>query len=359
MSRHISYALIFLLFGTYFNVDWYFEANKKFKFIVLKSVATRTLQVVLILLFIIDKQDKELYALLFSLGVFLGFFIGFIFFLKDYITHHKTLPKTEFYMAPLILVFFMQNSTLLYTQIDKIFLAKTEYGQIGVATYAIPQKIAIYLNTVIYTLSYVALPSLATLFVTKKHQYWIEIKKISKLLLMFSLTLGALVIIYSQNILNYFGLSEIKLAHTVLFIFILRIPIITLESLMNNQILLLYNKEKILMRNYLIFGAMNVLFNLILFLALSPAVALLTTLLCEVFLLASLIQYIDQTLFQNFLKYIKPELITATLTIAVFGVIYLIHPSMSSLIKLVFTFVFLTILIYKVILYINSKTSQT
>lgn len=346
LSFEISLSLIFILLANFFNVDWYFEGRKKFKFIAVKSVIVRGLQIYLIYLFINNDGDTDLYALLFSLGVFGGYFIGFLVFIIQNIKKLNKITKTTIYLVPLLLVFILQNSNLLYTQIDKIFIAQSSFGEIGVATYAVPQKISIYINAVVYALSFVAIPEFAKLLLNDINNYWVNIKKMSTILILTGLFLGVIVILFNSEILNYFSVEGIINANIVLFIFMIRIPFIALEGFLNTQVFLLNDKERILVKYYFVFGALNVLVNFLLFKELSPVTALLSTFIIEILLLFSLITFVNKKIYIGFKKISSSSFRIIILGIIIESCLFLIEPHLNIFYKILIFILVLISLIY-------------
>jgi O-antigen/teichoic acid export membrane protein len=336
LSSEISLPLGFIILANYVNVDWYFEGRKKFKFIAIKSIIVRLSQVVLIYLFVSNKEDSSLYALLFALGIFCGYFFGAVIFLVKNFKATSNITKTSIYLTPLILVFALQNSNLLFTQIDKLFLARTLTGDTNVAIYAIPQKISIYLNAVVYSLSFVAIPGFAKLLLNNIDSYWKSIKKLSQILLNLSIFFGIIVLMFNEEILNYLNLSNIVSAKLVLLIFMLRLPFIAIEGFFNTQIFLLNDKEKILVKYYFIFGVLNVITNIILFKELSPVSALLSTFLIEIILLFFLTKYIRNEIYSSFITLIRPSLLLILFGLLTEIIIYAYEPKMNMYFKIFF-----------------------
>jgi O-antigen/teichoic acid export membrane protein len=346
LSFDLSLSLVFILLANYVNVDWYFEAKKRFKFIAVKSVLTRGLQIILIYLLVKNNKDQNTYALLFSLAVFVGYLFSFLIFLYENYKYLNELTKTTVFLVPLILVFVLQNSNLLYTQIDKIFISNSPSGPLGVAFYAIPQKISVYINAVVYSLSFVAIPNFAKLLIEKKDDYWNLIKKISMNLIFIGFFFGFVVLLFNKEILNYFNITNLNNTNLILFVFMIRIPVIALEGFLNTQVFLLNNKEIILLRYYLIFGLVNVLVNFLLFDNLSPLTALVSTFIIEMLLLFCLINYIKSKINTNFSLIINSPIKIIILVISFLSVTFLLENYINIFYKLASILIILSLLVY-------------
>lgn len=312
--RYIMYILGFNLIAQIFYIEWINEAFEDFRFITIKTVIIRLISVTAIFIFVKDSNNYLFYVFILVVTLFLNNVISFIRARKHiYIDEIISLKELSIkkYLVPLLLILILNNTNVLYTMADRTMLGGHS-GSESVAYYSIGQKLAEAIKILLLSIVYVTLPRLSLYLETNREMYIVRIQKLIKLMLLLVLPFSIGLFMLSEQVVLLFAGEQYLEAVPCFQIFALRIIVLSIESILYNQIIFLHRKEKVLLYFNLCCGGLNIGLNLILWNVLTPFMAIVTTVLCEI-------------LFQILcLIYIKKQLHISTLIFEKMNFVYLI-----------------------------------
>ena len=220
----------------------------------------------------------------------------------------------------------ISNASILYTQLDKVMLGFYSTDIKEVAYYGISQRIMSILVVVVTSLISVSMPRLSYYLGNNSIENY---KKLLERLfpyiyiIIFPVVIG--IIVMSDGITFILAGKEYIGAKFTLIIFSIRLFIITIESIISNQILFLHRKEKIIVSLFLLFGVFNFILKIILihFKIFTSETAILTTLLVEIFLLFTEYYYVKNYLKINFKIFNKSYLRYLLCSLPFFAIRYI------------------------------------
>lgn len=171
--------LIFLTAGivlyiTPFKVDWFFSGKEDFGYITFRSLVIKTLGVLLLFLFVHNKNDLLLYVFLNALCQVINEIWNYIKMYKSGVRPHFTL-NTKKHIKPLLLLFSSTIAISVYTILDTLMLGfMSDYSEVGF--YNSATHISKGFLPVVTSLATVAMPRLSNYLANNS---WDEIQTLS------------------------------------------------------------------------------------------------------------------------------------------------------------------------------------
>ena len=301
-----------------FYIEWINEAFENYKFIAKKTIVIKIINVFCIFAFI--KISNDFYKYLFLINIFILFnnLLSFI-YIKKYINITFKNLELKKYIFPLGTILLISNINIFYTQLDIMLLGFYSNSIEEVAYYGIAKKVMAIIMVLIMSLISVTIPRLSYyLGREKKDAYEKLFNKIFPYIyvLLFPMAIG--IMILSKEIVYFFGGEKYLGAQSVVIIFGIRMIVVTIESILSNQVIFLHRKEKIMA---LILGTCGI-FNFLMKYFLikrnnfNSSSAIFTTMIAEILIIILDYQYIKKYLKLNLeifklknLKYLMVSLI--------------------------------------------------
>ncbi len=229
-----------------FYIEWINEAFENYKFIAQKTMIVKIINVLCIFIFIKIAGDFYKYLFLINIFILLNNLISFI-YIKKYIKITLKNLELKKYLFPLGIILLISNINILYTQLDKIMLGFYSNDIKEVAYYGVAQKVMSIIMVLIMSLISVTIPRLSY-YLGQDNK--VEYEKLFNRLfpyiyfLLFPMAIG--IIILSKEIVYFFGGEKYLGAQIVVVIFGIRMIIVTIESILSNQVIFLHRKEKVM-----------------------------------------------------------------------------------------------------------------
>lgn len=267
-----------------FYIEWINEAFENYKFISIKTSVIKIINFICIFLFIKKEVDFYKYLFLICFFVFFNNIVSFV-YIKKYIK--ITLKKIEIkkYLIPLGTILLMSNASVLYTQLDKIFLGFYSKNLEEIAYYGIAQKLLSIVTILSTAATTVSIPRLSFyLGEGKKEEYEKLYDKLLSYMYLLLFPMGIGIMILSREIAVLFGGKEYIAAAPVIFMFGIRFIVGTVQGSISRQILFINRKENIVTYTFLICGIFNLIFKYILLKIgfLNASTAIFTTMIAEI-----------------------------------------------------------------------------
>lgn len=281
-----------------FYIEWINEAFENYKFISQKTMIIKILNLVCIFLFIKISEDFYKYLFLINIFIFFNNFASFI-YIRRYISLSFKNIEIKKYLFPLFLMILISNLNVLYTQLDRITLGFYGENIEEVAYYGVAQKVMSIMMVIIMSIVRVMMPRLSFyLGEGNKLEYENLLNKTFTYiyLLVFPISIGT--VILSNEIALFFGGIEYLVAKFAIIVFGIRLIIVTIESILANQVIFLNQKEKVILYLYGLGGIINFLLKLYLikYNILTSGTAILTTMISEIVLIILEYKYIKKYL---------------------------------------------------------------
>ncbi|WP_270427794.1 oligosaccharide flippase family protein [Fusobacterium mortiferum] len=281
-----------------FYIEWINEAFENYKFISQKTIIIKIINLICILLFIKFSEDFYKYLFLINIFIFFNNFASFI-YIRRYISFSFKNIEVKKYLFPLFLMILISNINVLYTQLDKIALGFYGKKIEEVAYYGVAQKVMSIMMLIIMSIVRVMMPRLSFyLGEGNKVEYENLLNKTFPYiyLLVFPISIGT--VILSNEIALFFGGIEYLVAKFAIIVFGIRLIIVTIESILANQVIFLNQKEKVILYLYGLGGIINFLLKLYLikYNILTSGTAILTTMISEIVLIILEYKYIKKYL---------------------------------------------------------------
>lgn len=157
--RSLFWLGTILLLSNVFLVEWLYQGMEAFPFITIRTLLVRALAVVLIFVFIKQRQDLVLYFGINCGLVVVNALVNFL-YSKQYVSFLPSLVSLKQHIKPLLFIFSTSIVTSIYTLLDGVllgFLANTT----SVGYYAMAVKLSKILIMILSALSAVLVPQLS------------------------------------------------------------------------------------------------------------------------------------------------------------------------------------------------------
>lgn len=266
-----------------FYVEFVNEALENYKFITTKSIIVKIIYFASILLFIRNKDDVILYAIIVSLTNFLNNIVSFI-YAKSKIKFNFKDIEFKKYLKPLLAVLIITNLDLLYSQLDRVMLGKY-VNDVAVTLYYVPYYVVSTLVAIPYSIINVSIPRLSYILKNEGKEKYVEKLNNSISSLMFVIVPMCLgIFVVAKEVIYIYAGDKYMTAVIPLMIACITRIFISLESVMNNLVMYPNDLENRILKVSLCCGLLNLTMNYILVYLklLTPATALITTGFAEI-----------------------------------------------------------------------------
>lgn len=297
----IYMTMIIQILANAFMVEWLNEAIENYGFITKKTMVVRIISTVLLFLVVTKPEHTLNYAILMSLTNVVNNLASF-FYIKKFVKFDFSKFNFFKYLKPLSLLLVISNAGILYIAFDRVmiteFLGKTDISIIS--NYTIPSNLMNMLVIAMTSMITVSLPRLnyyANNGQTKDYLDLLDKSARGYLILLFPACMGLFCLGYEVMYL-YGGGEKYIDSSVVLQLFALRFICISFYTIISNQIMYVYKKEKQIVWILLLGGILNVImkFVLLFFNVLSPSTAVATMTIAEIVVLLIMNRYVRKDL---------------------------------------------------------------
>lgn len=173
ISKISENSIIFLLTGFYvylapFQINWYYQGIEEFGYITFRTLAIRVLSLIILFLFVHQKEDLIVYVIITVMSTVLADVWNFAKMWKSGIHPSLTCKGIHPHTKPLFTLFASSVAISIYTVLDTLMLGFiSDYEQVGYYSNAIHMS-KVFLS-IVTSLSVVTIPRFA--YYIKQHQY--------------------------------------------------------------------------------------------------------------------------------------------------------------------------------------------
>lgn len=275
-----------VLLANGFNLEWMYEGLEQYAYITFRSVFTKALTVLLILLLIHNPSDYMTYAALLALDTVLLTLTNLL-SAGRFITWKSSKKASGKKHWRLVLIFFAQTAAItVYTNLDSVMLGFLQNDDC-VGIYDAAVKVKLVLSYFVTSLSAVLLPRLSY-YVSKKRdkEFRQHLTDSLEFLLIAGMCIAVFAVLAAPEIIEFLFGEAYASSAEVLRVLALAIPLIGMSTLVGQQILVPTGKEKAAMYSYFAGAVTDVVLNALLIPRLGAVGAAVGTLAAEVAVLA-------------------------------------------------------------------------
>lgn len=283
LSGYRPLILIFslsILFNT-FGMEWYFQLMEEYRYITIRAILFQILSMILLFTFVKSAEHVYIYAFI-TVFANVGSQCFNIFKLRrELVLFRGTHFHIIEYVKPMFYIFLTLLAMNLYRFFDVTLLGfiKDDYS---VGLYTLATKIVNTITTMISSITVILTPRLAYYFKKNRQS---EFEKVAEDAFDFLMMLGFPIMIgiylFSPFLVDLVGGSNFQDSSTAVRILSPMVLIGSLNGLLVTPILMVINREKIVLRTFIIALVFNVLSNLLGIFYLNFLGAAVTTVLTE------------------------------------------------------------------------------
>lgn len=310
-----------------FYVEWINEALENYDFIAIKTMVVRIIYSLIVILFVKNENNYLLYLYVLVGFNFINNILSFIYIRKRTKFDFRDL-EIKRHLKPMFQTLILSNTYLLYTQLDRVmidnYIGSTETG-----FYAISFKIMNIIDILIFTIIQVSMSRLVNYLANKSKEIYMDLlRKVVSIyfILLFPAAIGLLCVSKQAVIIFGRGYRYIG-AVPILMVFSLYLIATGIDRIIEQQIIYVFGYEKADTKLALYGGVVNLILNyaLVLFGIFTPEMAVVTTLIADIFLISLEYNYlvkrvikIDIKLFSmSNMKYLLYSLIFIPISIVI------------------------------------------
>lgn len=318
-----------------FDISWFFIGYEDMKSVVLRNTLFKIVGIICILLFVKEKNDLFIYAIILSISNFLGQLVMWL-NLKGKINFYKPkFSEMKKHFSPTIGLFISQLAIQIYTLLDKTMLGLiTTAEQVGL--YDNSQKTLKLALTIITSLGVVMMPRMSSLYSEGKIE---ELKRLIYKafkfvnIMVFPMVLGLIVISNSFSLWFYGqefnGIGLLLRTGSLILIFI------GWSNILGIQVMLPMKKEKEFTKSVVIGAIINFILNLILINNLYSLGTTISSVIAEISVTVSQIYFLRD--FINLKEILKTIIKPALSSVIMFFILVEIMPIFE--IGIIYTFI--------------------
>jgi len=265
-----------------FNLEWMYEGLEQYAYITFRSVSTKALSVLLILLLIHDPSDYMTYAALLTLSTVL-LTVSNLLSAGRFITWKSTKRTSGKKHWRLVRIFFAQTAAItIYTNLDSVMLGFLQNDDC-VGIYDAAVKVKLVLSYFVTSLSTVLLPRLSYYVSVKRdREFRQQLTASLEFLLIAGMCIAVFAVLAAPEMIEFLFGEAYAPSAEVLRVLVVAIPLIGMSTLIGQQILVPIYKEKTAMYSYWAGAATDVVLNALLIPRMGTVGAAIGTLAAEV-----------------------------------------------------------------------------
>lgn len=271
------------MFFTMLGMDWVYGAIEQYKYISIRSIFLQIISVLLVLLLIKNKNQSELYMVIYTFPVIGAGIINFLYRKKFVSVSLKKVNKSSIlrHLKPILMIWGMSIASVIYINSDTIMLVAMKGDKIA-GLYSTGVKASHVCCLILAAISTVLMPRISIFVTQNKQQEFAGLvnKTISSLLFLIIPMCMGLFVMNKETVLLLGG-TEYEEAFIAAKIIAFNIIFSPLNGLIASQIFIPLGKQRTSLIATIIGALLNIILNLILIPYMSLNGAALTTIISE------------------------------------------------------------------------------
>lgn len=246
----------------YINIDWFFQGIEEYAYITVRSIVIKIVSLILLLIFVKDRNDYVLYALITSISMG-GNYIFNIIYSRNYIKFTFKNLNLKKHIKPVMLIAFTMFFGTIYSKIDISMLgAFSNSESVGYYTYGI--KLLNLLLIVSTAITTTFLPRLSYYYENDKDKMFELLKKGFEILCFISIPMGVGVVLVADNLVSLLFGEYFYPTAAVIRIFSVLVVLRSIGDLYCYQLVYSTKNEQVMLPASIIASIINVILNIIL-----------------------------------------------------------------------------------------------
>lgn len=280
-NKAIALILLLHVLSGVFDVSWLFFGLEEFKITSIRQMVVRLLTLVVIFIFVKERSDLWIYALIMSLGYFLSALSLWILAWKKVSWTKVEIKEIAAHLKPCLILFIPIIATSVYRQMDKIMVGIFS-GMLEVGYYENAEKMISITLGVINAFSAVFMPKISNLIGNGKDK---EAKELFCYSMEFAMCFGVaiafgLISVANEFVPLFFG-EEFTASIRLLQYLVISVPFITWACMVRTLYLIPHEKDSVYLKSIVIGAIVNVTINLMLIPKYSAMGAVIGTIFAE------------------------------------------------------------------------------
>lgn len=261
------------------NVDWFYQGLEEYRYITIRSIVIKAISVVAIFLFIHQKSDYILYALIVSLAT-VGNYIFNIFHARKIVKFSIKGCEYRKHFKPLLIFALILLLSSIYSKIDILMLGGlSTHKAVGYYSYA--QKIISIVLSICSAATSVLMPRLSLYYQDNREQFSLLLQKGVKIITFVAFPIAVGLFILGENVIVFLYGEAFRPATTTVRIFVPLILIKTYGDLLCYQVIIATNNEIQSIKASAIGSGVNIILNSLLIPSLMEKGAAIASVLAE------------------------------------------------------------------------------
>lgn len=246
----------------YINIDWLYQGSEEYGYIVARSLATKILSLLALFIFVKDKNDYVIYALISSLAIG-GNHVFNVIQARKMVSFEIVGLNIKQHLKPVFVIALSLFFSSIYSKVDTTMLG-VMVGEVSIGYYAYAHKILQVGVGVCVAVSAAFMPRLSYYFENDMTQFRNLVIKGVRLLAFFTFPVTVGMYLYAPEAVQIlFGKEFIPAAYTLRW-FSPMVLILSFGNLLCYQMMICSGNEKMLVPIYAMAALLNVVLNAIL-----------------------------------------------------------------------------------------------
>lgn len=250
------------IFMNLFFIDWFYMGIEDFKMTTLRSLFIKLISLVSIFIFVNQREDYQIYALISVMAFGFANLFNFI-YSRKFVTLTFLDLNLKKHLGKLSIFFYSTLIVSMYTLFDQVFLGFLATNK-DVAFYSRSKQIYSIALSITLSISVVLLPKLTYLYKNDFENYKILLKKSINYIYIFSVPSVLGLMVLSRDIMWIFGGNEFEEAYKSLIILALLVFTVSLGTWQYNQLFLPLGREKVGLKAQMFIAIVSIISNIIL-----------------------------------------------------------------------------------------------
>lgn len=252
LGYYSSEPLLFVIilpsiFFGFTSVDWYFASNEDFKSIAIRTLVLRIISLVCLFSFVTESGDYNIYAFIIIIGNLLANGFMFIIACNQLGSYFLKLEFLEFkkHIRPLKYLFYASVVAALYGSFD-ILVIEYFWGAEFVGYYSVDRRLTLIIIALIGSFSTVLIPKMTRYITCGNDEGFNSLfLKSFQLLYLINIPLIVTLFLFSDEIIHVFAGASFTASALVLQILSFQVLFNSASNLLNIQVLIPLNKERV------------------------------------------------------------------------------------------------------------------
>lgn len=278
-NKQLLFINLILIFSSAIGMNWFYSGLEQYAYITKRSIAFKTLSLVLVFLFVHQKSDYVIYAAITAFSMIGSHVVNFIYARRFISLKNVGALNIRKHIRPMLLLFASILAVNIYTNLDTVMLGFISSDR-EVGLYTVAVKVKSLLLAIVNAISVVLLPRLSFYLSENRIDGFNKIlKKSISLILMISIPLVIFFNIEADDSILLLGGSDYVEAKLCMQIVMPILIISGISNIAGNQILIPFGKDSFFMTAVVIGSIIDLILNAFLmpkYGAIGAAVATLT-----------------------------------------------------------------------------------